>query len=287
MVWYIFAILGALLNATYFMLSKKSLEKIDQYVLASGVFLSSSIVLISIAIINGIPQIGPGFYYSVLATGVLNVIAATLYYRALKITDLSLSVPMISFTPLFLIFTSFIILGEFPTMHGMLGIFLIITGSYILNSTRVGGDLLDPFKNIFKNTGVFYMLIVAFLFSISANFDKLVVNNSDPYFGSSIVFSLIGGSFFMISIIKNRGIKVSYRKNFHMFFLIGLILALEAMAINIAFTMQIVPYVISLKRLSILFSVFYGSLIFFESGILQRSTGASIMVMGMVLIILY
>ena len=287
MVWFIFAILGALFAATYYAAIKKLLKNVDQYILASGAFLSSFIILFLISIIKGIPEIGSAFYSSVLATGVLNVIAAILYFKALKITDLSLSVPMISFTPLFLVITSFILLNEAPSLFGLIGIVLIVTGSYVLNISKNDTHLLDPFKEIFRNKGTFYMLIAAFLFSISSNFDKLVVQNSDPIFGSSMVYLLLGSSFLIISCTKTNNIRTVYKKNLHKFFFIGLILASIAITINIAFTRQIVPYVISLKRLSILFSVFYGGLIFKEKNMLKRGLGAFIMLLGVILIILF
>ncbi len=285
MVWYVFAFLGAIFDSTFYMLSKQLLKTIDQYVLASGVFLSSFFVLLLISIFQGIPDIGAAFYQSVFVTGILNVVAAILYYKALKMIDLSLSIPMISFTPIFLVFTSFFLLNEFPTAFGIVGIFLIVVGSYILNTTKNSKHLLDPFKEIFTNRAILYMLIVAFLFSISANFDKIVVKNSDPYFGHSMVFLLIGGCFFGISVVNHKGF-FSYQRDFHKIFFIGLILALEAITINIAYTMQIVPYVISIKRISILFSVFYGGLIFREKNIFMRIAGASVMTIGVILIIL-
>ena len=219
-------------------------------------------------------------------TVILNIIAATLYFKALRITDLSLSMPMIAFTPLFLILTSFILLRELPTIFGVAGIFSIVIGSYILYLNKEKSHFLDPFKEIFRNKGIFYMLIVAFLFSISVNFDKLVVLNSDPIFGSSMIDLLLGLSFLGISSVKIRDTKTVYRRNLLKFFLLGVILALVAITINIAFTMQIASYVISLKRLSILFSVFYGGLIFKERNIPKRMLAALIMLAGAILIIL-
>ena len=56
----------------------------------------------------------------------------------------------------------------------------------ILNINHKQTSILGPFKEIFKNKGIFYMLIVAFLFSIAGNYDKLIVLNSDIIFGSSL-----------------------------------------------------------------------------------------------------
>jgi uncharacterized membrane protein len=131
------------------------------------------------------------------------------------------------------------------------------------------------------------MLIVAVLFGISTNYDKLVVQHSDPFFGSSMIYLFLGGCFFVISLYSNRFNLNVYRKNFPKFYLIGLAYALMGVAINTALTMQIVPYVISLKRMSILFSVFYGGLIFKEKDILKRSLGALVIIVGVILIILF
>lgn len=286
MTWAIFAILGAFFTATYYASIKRLLRDINQYVLASGVFLSCFLMLFLVSIIKGFPEIGPAFYSSVSATVILNIIAVTLYFKALRITDLSLAMPVIAFTPIFLIATSFILLKELPTIFGVAGIFSIVIGSYILHLNKEKSHFLDPFKEIFRNRGIFYMLIVAFLYSISVNFDKLVVLNSDPIFGSSMIYLLLGLSFLGISSVKSRDTKTTYRRNLLKFFLLGVILALVAITINIAYTMQIASYVISLKRLSILFSVFYGGLIFKEKNIPKRILAALIMLAGAILIIL-
>lgn len=285
MTWFILSILGALFAATYYASIKRLLKDVDQYILAAGAFLSCFLILFLISIIRGIPEIGSAFYISVLITVMINIIGVIFFYRILKVADLSLVMPMIAFTPLFLILTSFIFLKEAPTVFGTAGISLVVIGSYILNSNKNKTHFLDPFKEIFRNKGTFYVLILAFLYSISVNFDKLVVLNSDPIFGSSMIYLLLGVSFLGISSVKSREKKIMYRKNLPKFLLLGLTLALVAITINIAYTMQIASYVISLKRLSILFSVFYGGLIFKEKNIPRRGLAALVMLAGAIFII--
>jgi hypothetical protein len=60
----------------------------------------------------------------------------------------------------------------------------------------------------------------------------------------------------------------------------------ETVAINLAYTVQIVPYVIAVKRLSILVSVLMGGLIFGEEGLRFRVPGALIMLGGVAAIVL-
>ncbi len=287
MTWFIFAILGAFFNATYYALIKKNLQNINQYVLSTGVFLIASIFLLILSSLRGFPEIGHFFYLSVFITGILNVIAAILYFKALKTTDLSLSIPLLSFTPVFLILTSYLLLKELPGLFGIFGIFLIVIGSYVLNTTKNNRKMLAPIKSVINNRGALYMLIVAFIFSITSNFDKLVVKNSDPIFSSAIVFLFLGVSFLIISLFKAKKELINSKKYLSKFLIVGIILSMVAISINIAFTMQIVPYVISLKRLSILFSVFYGGLLFKEKNILRRIIGAIVMILGVILIILF
>ena len=88
------------------------------------------------------------------------------------------------------------------------------------------------------------------------------------------------------SVVKKYEIKAVYKKNLCKLLLVGLVFALAEITINMALIMQIVPYAISLRRLSILFSVFYGGLLFREKNIPQRSLAALIMLIGIIIIVL-
>jgi uncharacterized membrane protein len=285
MVWFIFALLGAFFDATSNALTKKILKDVNPYVLGSGVFLTGSIILLIVSLVIGIPTIGPGFYFAVLATVFLNIISIIIFYKALMITDLSLAIPMLAFTPVFLIFTSFIMLGESPTVFGLIGILLVVIGYYVLNLDRKKGWSAS-FKGLLKNKGMVLMLIVAFLFSISSNFDKLVVTNSDAFFGSAIDGLLMGIFFLVFSVIKKQKIIAVYKKNLFSFVLLAGLAGLTTVLINFAYLTQIVPYVNSLKRVSILFTIFYGGLMFKEKDMIKRSIGALIMLLGVILIII-
>jgi len=159
-------------------------------------------------------------------------------------------------------------------------------GSYILNITEGKHKYLDPFRSFFKNKGIIYMLVAALLASLSAPFIKIVINNSDVFFGTSINLLLLCLSFTIIAIVRNKRIfLITYKNNSHKFIVMGLILAFVAITMNIAFTMQIVPYVISVKRLSILFGVIFGGFLFKEKNLSKRIVGSIVMILGTILII--
>jgi uncharacterized membrane protein len=161
-----------------------------------------------------------------------------------------------------------------------------------------------------RNRASWYMLLVAFLFAVSINFDKIALLNSDPFFGMALTVMSIGIAFLLISAysltvrryqkkdlspgpIKNKGQQeiparaVPQKQFVILTLLIGLFVAIEAASINVAYTLQIVPYVIAIKRLSIIFMVLYGTIVLSEGEITKRVMGATIMVLGAMIILLF
>ncbi len=286
--WFLLAIFSAFFVAIQFALIKHFLKKINVFVLAAGISLSAAFFLMIIAMLQGLPEIKNGFYYAMIGSAVLNFFSTTLYYKALKIIDLSIATPLTSFTPIFLIITSFLMLGEVPSLVGMGGIFLIVFGYYILSLKKNTNNKYEKITvKSFNSRGVWYMLAVAFLYSISSNFDKLAVKNSDPVFGSAMVALLLGLLFAFVAILKKNEVRIKFRENINKFLLVGAISALSMVAINTAMLIQIVPYVISIKNISILFSVLIGIIVFKEKNAKEKIWGAVIMLAGVMLIVLY
>jgi uncharacterized membrane protein len=285
-VWVLFAALAAVFDATYYALVKRGVMHIGSRILAAGTFLFSAGILFSISAVRGFPEIGEWFALAVIGSASVNIIAAILYFRALRMTDLSLAMPMISFTPVFLIVTSALMLDEHPSMMGIVGIIGIVLGIYVLNMTTGSAGLLDPFRQLVREPGIIAMLGVAFLFALAGNFDKMVLQNSDPVFGSSFVLLIIGIFFLTVAILRPERGDGLCRKTLPLFAATGIALALSVIAINLALSLQIVPYVISIKRLSILITVMYGGLLLREQNFRMRTLGAIVMVGGAVLVIL-
>ncbi len=68
------------------------------------------------------------------AAGWLKAVSAALLQRALRLTPLSLCVPYLAFTPLWLLVISFFLVHETPTLRGVLGVMVITVGAYMLNA---------------------------------------------------------------------------------------------------------------------------------------------------------
>ncbi len=210
----------------------------------------------------------------------MNAIAYIAYLRAIKIYDLSIIAPVTTFSPLFLLVTSPLIVGEFPQPLGMIGVLLIVVGSYLLNLKEKQGGYLAPFRSILTDKGSRLAILVALIWSISANFDKVGVQNYSPIFwGISVFFTI---SIFLLPIVLYKSHQNLYKPKTGGWKLAvyGMINSVAMGCQMIAINLTFVAYVISVKRPSALFSVLLAKIILKEKGIKERLLGAAIMVSG-------
>lgn len=224
------------------------------------------------------------FFIALLISGFINIAAVILYHRAISKGDISLVVPMLSFTPLFLLVTSPLIIGEFPEELGLAGIIFIVIGSYLLNSKEKG--ILRPLTALVYNKATRYMLIVALIWSVSANFDKIALRESSiiqfVVFINAIVFTGI-----TIFAVAKKKLSVKAIKSDPLnLILIGLFTALAFYFHMNALSLTLVAFVIAIKRMSGPLTVLFGHLFLKEENIKERLLGSLIMLIGVFLIVL-
>lgn len=293
--WFLLASLTALFEACKDATGKQSLKTLDEYsvlfsFMAVGVVLMLPVLWLS----GGIPTLRPNFWWALLIGGGLNILAFTLYVRAIKIADLSLTVPLVTLTPLFLLITSPIIVNEQPTLADAFGVVLLVIGSYVLNITPHSSasphlptprqSVCTPLLSMARNPGSRLMLCVAFIWSITSNFDKIGVINSSPLFWAMSLFAVIAGG--MVPFVFCRKSSAGLAPLLLQWRLLGVTGGFNAIAITcqmLALTMAPVAQVIAVKRMSALLSVLAGYFLFGEKGLGARLLGASIMVSGVVL----
>ncbi|EGK85664.1 EamA family transporter [Microcoleus vaginatus PCC 9802] len=284
MSWLILGILTAFFEAVKDVFGKQNLKKSDEYVVAWSLSFFSVICLLPWVLYTGIPPLNSQFWLALLIGGSINAVTALLYIKAIKVSDLSLTLPMVALTPLFMLVTSPLIVGEYPKFFDYIGILLIVAGSYLLNIKEKSKGYLAPFKALLDEPGPKLMLIVAVLWSIAANFDKIGVTNSNPIFW---VFSLFGTmSVLLLPVLlhktPNPGRQIF--KQLPMLAAMGFFNAIGIIFQMQALTLAFVVQVIAIKRTSVLMGVLFGHFLFKEKDIQQRFLGAGIMILGVLFI---
>jgi drug/metabolite transporter (DMT)-like permease len=286
MMWLILALLSAFFEAVKDVVSKHNLKANDEYVVTWSLTFFTAVFLTPLLFIIEIPPLNQQFWIALLIGSSMNAVIALLYIKAIKLSDLSLAVPLVALTPLFMLLTSPLIVGEYPNFFDGIGVFLIVMGSYLLNIKEKSQGYLAPFKALLHQPGSKLMLLVAFLWSITTNFDKIGVQNSSPIFWVFALLTTMSVLLLPVLLHKTSNPKRQIIQYLPMLMATGFFNALGVICQMQALTMTLVVQVIALKRTSVLMGVLFGHFIFKEKDIQERFLGAAIMMGGVLFITL-
>ncbi len=284
--WVLFSLLAAFFESAKDVFGKRGLQNSDELIVAWAWRFFALPFLLPLLLIIDIPELDRTFWGALAVSGGLNVLTSLLYLQAIKHSDLSVTAPMITFTPLFLLATSPLILGERAGPLGMLGIGLIVFGAYLLNIHKRSLGLLAPFRALVSETGPRLMLAVALIWSVTANVDKIGLQHSSPVFWGIAVNLLIAAVLLPWAATRIRRDRRQVRGNLGNLLAIGLCGGLTILCQMTAISLTLVPYVIAIKRTSTVMSVLWGCLLFREPALRERLLGVTVMVVGVVLITL-
>jgi drug/metabolite transporter (DMT)-like permease len=286
--WFIYAFICALSVATADALSKKALTTNNDTYLIAWVRIGYAVPLMVFIIpFIDIPELDSVFFTVTFLLLPLDIIALLLYMKAINTSPLSLTLPFLSLTPVFLIGTAYIILGESPNKTGLMGIILVVMGAYLLNIHTIKRGFFEPLKAVGKEKGSVLMIVVAFIFSITSTLGKMAVQHSNPIFFSVFYSILLSALLFLIVSFKTKRVLSKIVSQPLLFLFIGISMAIMMITHLKAISLVEVSYMISVKRLSLLIGVIYGAVFFKETNIKERFLGSVIMIMGVILIIVY
>ncbi len=113
----------------------------------------------------------------------LNVVANVLFVTAIKISPLSLTIPLLSFTPVFTTVLAVPMLGEVPGPWEVGGILLVVAGALGLHmAPGRGPNPMELARAFARERGSVMMAGVALLWSVTPPLDKLAIGRSSPAF---------------------------------------------------------------------------------------------------------
>lgn len=222
--------------------------------------------------------------YAILG-GITGAFGNAFLIKAMQAGELSVLGPVNSYKSVVGIITGIILLGEIPNIWGLLGVGLIIYGSYfVLDTTE------EKFSwALFKRKDIQYRVWAMVLTGIEAVFVKKVILASSVL-TSFILWCWLGALFsFALLFTGRRSIRVAQTSppnHLSKFFYLVICIGITQFATAYAFEHMPVGYALSLFQLSAIASVFLGHKIFREQEIFKKLVGSLIMIAGSVMIIL-
>ena len=206
---------------------------------------------------------------------------------AYKEGDLSHVYPIMRSSPALVLVNDILFLGEQDSFQGVSGILLVAAGVYIINLKQISGDeLLAPVKSLARDRSTqfaFLTLISVACYSVA---DKMAVEYIHPILFA--FFHLFFGMCYYTPYIVFTKTAVERKKEWHSgpgrIILSGVIGIVGYALILVAFTIERVSYIVSLRQISIVFAVLMGGHFLKEKHRGIRLTGALIIFVGGVLI---
>ena len=286
MLWFVLTFIVAVCVATRDILFKRYANELSVLELSSIELFWSVPPLTLCLLFTPVPQLDPGFWWILLIAIPVNGLAYFLYNYAITISPVSLTVPFLSFTPAFLIIVGWVVLGEAVSFWGGVGIICIGLGSYVLNIDRVKDGLLQPILSLKEEKGPWVMLFVAFIFSFGAVLGKKGMQLSSPLFFTFLFFVIFCVVMLLFLSILGRLKPAKLIQCKYVGFQLGALLTVHVAFHGLAIMMTAAAYMVSVKRSSILLTVLLSWLFLKEEKIIARGSGALLMFLGILLIVL-
>ena len=227
-----------------------------------------------------IPQLDRTFYIAFAVCLPLNAIPLFMYMKAIRISPLSLTVPYLAFTPVFIVGTGWLFLNEIPDGWGISGIAAVCVGSYVLNINPARRSFFAPFRAVFRETGSWMMLIVAMIYSVTSVLGKLAILHSSPMFFQMSFFFVLNILIILSFLVFRKIQPAVFAQHPVKGAVAGVLFFLHILFHGFGISMAKAAYMISVKRLSIVLGVIFGGMVFHEPNFRIRLLGALLMFAG-------
>jgi len=288
MLWLIYALTAALLTAACSIFQKKTLFKEHAMEFSTVLALFNMVLALPFFFFVDFSSLILKPLVYMFFASILAAVAFLLIAKAVRHMEISSVSPLLIMGPGLTAFLAFVFLGEKLTATEISGICLLLIGAYILETKEIK-HLLEPLKVFKESRYIHFILIALILYSITSLFDRIVLAhyNLTPETYIAFIHIFLAINFFImlaffhdgIKGIKH-GIKTAWRPILIISVLVISYRFFQANAVKLAR----VGLVVSVKKISVLFTVVLGGEIFHEKNLVKKTIASVIMILGIILI---
>jgi drug/metabolite transporter (DMT)-like permease len=186
--------------------------------------------------------------------------------------------------------TGWLVLGEKVSGAGLLGILLVVAGSWLLNfehSARVTmRTLIAPLQAIVVNPGSRLMLASAAIYAVTSVGGKAAMHWMPAEQFGAFYFALLGAITLLLAAITHPRSLQIHRHGLLPLLVVAGFMAVMVIAHFMALAQVEAAYMIAVKRTSLLFGMLYGAVLFGERRLGQHLIAGALMVAGVATIAL-
>ncbi|OGV50586.1 MAG: hypothetical protein A2X49_12345 [Lentisphaerae bacterium GWF2_52_8] len=274
-------------------------EKNEPFFIVWNTHLLMTLIAVPLLLCCGGISASRGFCFVIALAALLDFTGNALTVYSLKMTALSIFGPINAYKPLFALVFGFLLLDERPGLWGVLGMLLILGGTWLLNAPEEeDGETIRTSGRIsgfFLSKGVWLRFAAQLIFALGAIYLKKAVMIGGPLLSfagwallplpvAALCCAVAHKNLWGKGLLKKTGAAICHEP----FRWASLALLNSAMQILTlwAFSMIFVGYALACFQLSALLHVYLGHRFFGEKNLRARLGGALIMGLGAVLILL-
>ena len=213
-----------------------------------------------------------------------------MYMRAIRDYPLALTVPYLAFTPVLVVLTGWLVLGETVSGAGLLGIVLVVGGSWLLNFEYADRlrlrTLTAPLKAIVVNPGSRLMLATATIYAVTSVGGKAAMQWMPPQQFGAFYFAVLGTIVLVMAAVTHPQSLRIRRHGLLPLLVVAGFMAVMVVTHFMALAQVEAAYMIAAKRTSLLFGMLYGAMLFGERHLARHLVAGGMMVAGVAAIAL-
>lgn len=234
---------------------------------------------------DGAARMTPGYWLPALGSVLLNIFANLLFLQGMRIAPLSVTVPLLSLTPVFATVLAIPLLGEKPSFQAVLGILLVIAGALWLNwQPRVQETADDPGG---KLRGAVMVALTALFWSLTIPLDKLAVERATAPFHGTVLNGGVAIGVLLVLVAQRRLGDLTRLRRVPGTFGLALVVSVLALALQLlALPLAFVGTIETLKRgIGNFMALVSGSIFFQERVTVPKVLAVALMAVGVGLIL--
>jgi drug/metabolite transporter (DMT)-like permease len=137
-----------------------------------------------------------------MASAVVNVFAVMLFLDALRRSPLSLTIPLLSFTPVVSTLLAWVFRGQVPSLAQYAGAALVVMGALLLG---LSGGAWQGLITFLKEPGVRRMAAVTLLWSATAVLDQTAVTRGAGAWYAPLLTAVVAGLLLLWMLLRGQG----------------------------------------------------------------------------------
>lgn len=263
----------------------------DEYVTSWSFRMVSALVLVPTAILfskTAVP-FATMFWVSLVINAFAVAIITVIRTRAYRLSDVSIVSPLFALTPVVVAIPAWILLDQSPSAAGLIGMLLIVVGTYLLQSDPSDTALLEPLYRLGSDRGVQYAVLSLLIIAVIPSLDTIGIRASSPLFWTASKSSATAVLLFPILWYIRSGMAETANQihgSLGTLILLGISTSVIALIQANAYLFIDVAYVQAIKQVSIVITVLYGTTKLNEPNGWNRLLGSVLMFLGVAAIVL-